>query len=79
MVISANCKREATRDLSDFGSRHGTTKGTACEHCLLLLIEADCTEFFPIADQLIFHDDLMDRQLALVDVSVGMKDKGGER
>lgn len=53
----------------------GQRRVQLCEHRFLLLVEANSTKFLPVADQLIFHDNLMDGQLALSRVSVEKKSK----
>lgn len=49
MIVSLDGKREATVDLRRIG-RIQTSQCTARQHGFLLLIEADGTELFPVAD-----------------------------
>jgi hypothetical protein len=65
VVISPDSEREAAMNLSNITTRSRTSQRAARQHSFLLLIEADSAEFFPIADELVFDDDLVNRQLAL--------------
>ena len=65
MVISSDGERETTFDgltrieiwISEF---------TTSEHCLLLVVECNGSKLLPVAHELIFHDNLVYSQLALV-------------
>jgi hypothetical protein len=70
VVVSFNGEREAAVNLGVISScrRCRGAQGTARQHSFLLLIKTDGTEFLPIADQLILHDNLMDGKLTLDDL-----------
>ncbi len=59
MIVPLDCKREAAVNLRIV--RHfRAPQCTACQHGFLLLIEAYGAEFLPVANELVFHDDLVD-------------------
>ena len=59
MVVSADGEGEATWNLRHLRVGERTTQSAACEHSLLLLVKADGTEFLPVADELVFHYNLV--------------------
>jgi hypothetical protein len=65
MIVSADCEGEtASYPLSRRGSVR-VFQRTAREHCLLRVVESNGAEFFPVAHELVFDDNLVDRQFAL--------------
>jgi len=65
MRVTADSKWEATRDSLAGGVAVRIFQGAAREHCLLSAIKSDGTELFPVAHELVFHDDFVDRKFTL--------------
>ena len=65
VVIPPDGEREAAFDLWICCLEVRVAQCTASEHCFLCLIESNSTELFPVADKLIFDDDLVDRKFTL--------------
>ena len=65
MIISSNREGEAAWDSFTCAIRVGTFQSAAGEHSLLGIIEGNGTKFFPVADQLILDNDLMNREFTL--------------
>jgi hypothetical protein len=66
MVISPYGKREAAFDLLIHGCCIRVLQSAAGQHSLLQTIKRDGPKLLPVTDELIFHDNLMDRQFSLV-------------
>jgi hypothetical protein len=65
MVISPDSERKAAFDLGVVCFQVRVTQCAAREHCLLRLVEGNCTELFPVADELVLYYDLVNSELAL--------------
>ena len=64
MIVSSNCEREAALD--SFARPSGTFQSATGKHGFLSIVEGDGAEFFPVADQLILDDNLMNCELPLL-------------
>ena len=64
MVVAPDGKRKATLDFV-IGVGAGNFQCTARKHGLLRVVESDCPELLPVADQLVFDNDFVDGKLAL--------------
>ena len=43
----------------------GILQGAASQHSFLTIIEGNCAKLFPVADELVFDNDFVDRQFPL--------------
>jgi len=68
IVVTFDGKREAALYILTSTSRR-TPQCATRQHSFLLLIEANCAEFFPIAYQLIFYNEVVYCQLALAELA----------
>ena len=66
MVVASNGKGEAAFDLLIHGCGVRVLQSAAGQHSLLQTIKRDGAKLLPVTDELIFHDNLMDRQFPLV-------------
>jgi hypothetical protein len=64
VVVAPNGEREATLDCILRG-RARNFQRTARKHGFLRVVESNSPELFPIADQLVLYDDLVNGELAL--------------
>jgi hypothetical protein len=64
VVVALNGEREATLDCI-ICSRARNFQCTARKHGFLRVVESNSSKFFPIADQLVLYDDLVNGELAL--------------
>lgn len=72
VVVSSNGEGETARNVRLISAWGGTSECAACQHRLLLLVEANCAKLLPVADELIFHDEVMYGELALHRISLCM-------
>lgn len=63
--ITTNRERKATGYAFRRVIRTGALEGTACQHCFLGAVKGNGPKLFPIADQLILCDDLVQSQFPL--------------
>lgn len=68
MCIPTNRERKAAVDFWVDGAQVRVLQSAACQHGLLRTVESNGTKLFPVADELIFDNDLVDRKLALGDL-----------
>jgi hypothetical protein len=64
VIVALNGEREATLDCILRGGTRNFQR-TARKHSFLRVVESNRPKFFPIADQLILYDDLVNGKLAL--------------
>ena len=64
VVVAPNGEREATLDFFLRGGARNFQR-TARKHCFLRVVESNSSELFPIADQLVLYDKLVNGELAL--------------
>lgn len=69
VVVPPDSEGKAAFDLGVICFQVGITQRTAREHCLLRLVESNRTELLPVADELVFDYDLVNRELALQKIS----------
>lgn len=65
MVVSPDGEGETAFDLGVACLQVWITQCTARKHCLLCLVEGDCTKLLPVTDELVLDYNLVDRKLAL--------------
>lgn len=75
MCISANCERETAVDLRICRLEVRILQRAASQHGLLSVVEGDGTEFLPVADQVIFDDNLVNGQFSLRAIESVMRPK----
>ena len=64
MVVAPNGEREATLDFFLRGGARNFQR-TARKHSFLRVVESNSPELFPIADQLVLYDELVNGSVAL--------------
>jgi hypothetical protein len=64
VIVAPDGEREATLDCILRGGTRNFQR-TARKHSFLRVVESNSPKFFPIADQLVLYDDLVDGKLAL--------------
>ena len=64
VVVAPNGEREATLDFF-LGGGGRNFQRTARKHSFLRVVESNSPELFPIADQLVLYDELVNGELAL--------------
>lgn len=70
MIVSLNSEREATLNVSLLTARYRTPQCAACKHCFLLLVKTYGTKLFPVANELILDNEVVNCKLALLLVSI---------
>lgn len=70
VIVSSDRKRKAAGNTIACGVRIRALQRATGEHGLLGIVEGDSAELFPIANQLIFDNDLVDSKFALQRVNM---------
>jgi len=63
--ISPYCERETAVDLGSCGFEIWALQRAASQHRFLRVVEGDSTKIFPVANEMILDDDLVNSQLSL--------------
>ena len=65
MIVSFDGKRKAAVDLGVCGMKIRVSQPATRQHGFLETVKGDVTKFFPVADQMVFDNDLMDGEFSL--------------
>ena len=65
MIVSFDGKRKAAIDFGVGGMKIRVSQRTTCQHGFLGAVKGNVAKFFPVADQMVFDDNLMNGKFPL--------------